>query len=190
MKKIYYTLLFLVLSIGIAKADTRYYTIQTGPNLIYNPYQNNSMHFAFTSCDPFYVKIDGETYFLVFNSDKGYEQRNLVGCGVQKYAIFEPLHKLNADADNSKLTADELKAAGIRFVKLGSGWHLELNDKKQDFSLDKISYINIATTRVSPSVRPYGSFDLYIKKENGSLKKVIGKVSTFSQRYIQRLIQD
>jgi len=175
-------LIFCTLPVNAA---TRYFTIQEGIPNMYGTIPTRPFA-AFSSCDPYVVKIDGTKYFMMFESGSGASA--LVGCGGQtKYDLFTPLKYLERDGDISKLTADELKNAGVRFVAQNFDGTLAVNDKNKDFSLDKVSHIDMTRLRITPAAVAYGNFDLYIKKDSGSLKKIIGKVSLMIPRALNRL---
>ena len=157
--------------ISPSSAETHYNTnmpLQLTPDL-----------FRFSDSNPFWIKIGSTKYYLMRERQDGkYTYKDFLGYDVTKKRLFEPLFELESDGDYSQITAEELAKAGIRFVALGNGGSLQLNDKSQDFPLEKIAYIDMNKLTVSSrsSLRTYGSFAMYVKTERGSLKKYIGHV--------------
>ncbi len=188
MKK--FVLLFILISSALqANAASRYITVQEGVPYFYGNIPTN-IYVAHTSCDPFMVKIDGTKYYMLFEiGNSNYSYNNLLGCtGASKYDMFTPLRNLERDGDVSRLTGEELKSAGIRFVAQNFDNTLAYNDKTKDFDLNKISYIDMTRLRITPAAVAYGNFDVYVKKDgSNSLKKIIGKVSMMGQPYIRRM---
>ncbi len=187
MKKfIVLMILFLAANMPV-NAESRYYTIQQGiPS--FRGWTPTGNFVASSSCDPFMVKIDGIKYFMMFDGAKKPSLENLLGCsGGRKVDFFTPLRDLESDGDYSKLTASELRNAGIRFVATDIHNTLLYSDKSKDFDMNKVDYIDMSRVRITPAAVGYGSFDLYIKKDSGSLKKVIGKVSVLPVRWAERM---
>ncbi len=168
-------------------AASRYFTVQQGIPSFHGMTPTNNF-VAHSSCDPYMVKIDGTKYYLMFETGGGYTYKNLLGCtGTRKYDMFTPLRDLEKDNDTDKLTAAELKNSGIRLVARNFDGTLAVNDKTKDYNLDNVSYIDMTRLRITPSAVGYGSFDLYIKKESGSLKKIIGKVQMMPIRRAEKM---
>lgn len=187
MKKFILLLILFFSSLSV-NAASRYVTVQEGVPYFYGNIPTNTF-VAYSNCDPYMVKIDGTKYYLLFeNGTSNYTYNNLLGCtGASKSDMFTPLRNLERDGDISRLTGEELKSAGIRFVAQNFDDTLAFNDKTKDFDLNKISYIDMTRLRITPATVAYGNFDVYVKKDNGSLKKIIGKVSMRGYRSIKRL---
>lgn len=146
--------------------------------------------FAFSDSTPFWVKIGSTKYYLIRERSDGiYTYKDCVGYDETKKRLFEPLYELDSDGDFSKITAEELAKAKIRFVALGMGGSLELYDKSEDYPLENIAYIdmNKLTSSSRSAYKPYGSFAMYVKTDRGSLKKYIGHVDYQHPRYLRRL---
>ena len=186
MLKVLFVLLSLIIYSLPSAAESRFFTIQTGVPAIYTNLGTPTFG-AYSSCDPFIMKVDGIKYYMMYNSSSGYTYKNLLGCSGQKNSLFEPLYNLESDGDNSKLTGEELESAGVRFVKVKNNGYLDVNNKSSDFGIKKISYIDLSRLRISTGPRPYGNFDVYVKKENGSLKKVISRTTMHTLHYVKSL---
>ena len=182
--------LFVFLSLTVlnlpAFAESRFFTIQTGVPAIYTNLSTPAFG-AYTSCDPFIMKVDGVKYYMMLKSGSGYSYKNLLGCSGKKSSLFEPLYNLESDGDTTKLTADELERGGVRFVKVKNNGYLDVNNKNSDFDLKRISYIDMTRLRISTGPRPYGNFDVYVKKDSGSLKKVISRTTMHTLHYVKSL---
>ena len=146
--------------------------------------------FAFSDSTPFWIKIGSTKYYLIRErADGKYTYKDCVGYDETKTRLFEPLYELDSDGDFSKITAEELAKAKIRFVALGMGGSLELYDRSEDYPLENIAYIDLTklTSSSRSSYKPYGSFAMYIKTDRGSLKKYIGHVDYQHPRLLKRL---
>lgn len=172
MKKIFLLLICILLCLCSASAEIRHVTIIQGGN-----YLNSMMLYpTYKSCDLFEVKIDGTKYFLMSGSGE-FSRQKFLGCSEQsKYDMFTPLRNLEKDGDYTRLTADELKASGIRLVAQNFDGTIAYNNESKDFPLGKISYVDMTRLRITPSAIAYGNFDIYLKKDGGGFKKNIGKV--------------
>lgn len=187
MKNFVLVIFILLLANTAVYAGSRFYTIQQGIPSFHGTTPTGNF-VASSSCDPFMVKIDGTKYFMMYAGANNPSMQNLLGCsGQRKIDFFTPLRDLESDGDNLKITAAELQRAGIRFVATDIHNTLLYNETNKDFDINKISYIDMTRLRITPAAVGYGSFDLYIKKENGNLKKVIGKVSVFPTRWAERM---
>lgn len=172
MKKIFLLLICIFACLEPVRAESRYVTIIQGGNYV----DNMLMYPTYKSCDLFEVKIDGIKYFLMSGSGE-YNRQKFLGCsGQSKYDMFTPLRNLEKDGDYTRLTSDELRTSGIRFVAQNFDGTVAYNNKSKDFPLEKISYIDMTRLRITPSAIAYGNFDIYLKKDGGGVKKVIGKV--------------
>ncbi len=161
-----------------------------GYNNINLPFQLTPDLFRFSDSNPFWIKIGSTKYYLMrTRADGNYTYKDCLGYDITKKRLFEPLFDLESDGDSSKITSAELAKAGIRFVALGNGGSLQLSDKSQDYPLENIAYIDMNKLTVSSrsSIRPYGSFAMYVKTDRGSLKKYIGHVDYQRPVDLQRL---
>ena len=145
-------------------------------------YLRTNQYNAVTSCDPFSIEISGQKYFIVVDrGNKNYTYQSLLGCnGARKTTITQPLEALESDGDGEKLTQEEIRRAGIRFVKLKPSGKLAVYDKKSDYNTDNIGYIDLRRVRFSLSGNAHGSYDVYIKRSSGSHRKIIGHVNAYS----------
>lgn len=172
MKKIFLLLVFIYACFVSANAETKYVTIIQGG------YPNELGYFAqnYKSCDAYELKIDGTKYFLM-DGNGTYSRQKFLGCSAQsKFDMFTPLRNIEKDGDYTKLTSAELKSAGIRLVAQNFDGSIAYNNKSKDFPLEKLNYIDMTRLRFTPAVIAYGNFDVYIKKDGGGTKKIIGKV--------------
>ena len=188
MKKHIAILFFLFMTILAAQADTRYYTMRSGVRTMYG-YIKTNPYSAATSCDPFRVEISGQKYFLVIDrGNKNFTYKSLLGCdGSRKRSITQPLEYLDSDGNGERLSIEELRHAGVRFVKLKSDGKLAVYDKKTDYNLDNIGYIDLRRVRFSITGNAHGNYDVYIKRSSGSLRKVIGHVYSISLHSAKRM---
>ena len=142
--------------------------------------------------DPYVVKIKNVKYYMVKNSPDGiYTKENIIGLNNNKNSLFEDMKQLNSDKDNTKITAEELKKAGIRFVAVDNNKKLMLHNKEKDYPLDNISYIDLANLRETinnGSIGSFGYFDMYIKTNEGP-KKIIGYVSFDTEDELTEMIR-
>lgn len=131
--------------------------------------------------DPYLVQIDGKNYIMIKdNPSKKWSKDNILGINDTKETIFTGLKELESDGDSSKLTSEELKKANIRFVRIADDGAILANDKKQDYSLEKISHIDMARLKklANSSVTGiFGHFNIHLKTDNNSKRIVIGYVT-------------
>ena len=131
--------------------------------------------------DPYIVRIDGNNYIMVINNPTNkWDKNNILGIDDTKETLFKSLMELESDGDYTKLTSKELKQANIRFVKVDENGAILVNDKKQDFSLDKIDYIDMSRLRklANGSVTGiFGHFNVYLKTDNNNKKMIVGYVT-------------
>ena len=181
MKKFVLILLLILFCTGQTLADTRYYTKRNGVRTMYGYIPTNT-YGAYTSCDPFILTVGGEKYYMVVDKrGEAYTYKSLLGCNYpNKHSLHAPLEALNKDCDSEKLTPRELRLARIRFVKLKANGRLALYERDLDYDIDNIGYIDLRRVRFSTTATPYGNFDVYIKRDSGSLKKVVAKVTAHS----------
>ena len=187
MKKFLLIFFIFILFGDISFAETRSVTVKKGYSAMYG-YIPTPVYGAYTSCDPYFFISGGTKYYFVKGNNTPYTYKSLLGCYEdEKHSLFDPLRALNSDNDTEKLTPEELEATGIRFVKLKLNGYLALNDYSQDFNMKKVAYIDLRRTRFSTTVNPYGNFDIYVKRDSGSLKKIIGKVSAHTLYTVRRM---
>ena len=103
---------------------------------------------------------------MVKDNQQPYTRKSLLGCqDASATNKFDPLALLNTDRVTEKLTGEELRNSNIRFVKQKSPMgELDLNNKTNDFDLDKIAYLDL--TKLREFSKDYGEVDLYLKPEN------------------------
>lgn len=169
MKKILILFCLSIFVISVAFAGNVYYTnrngdiLEVGTNFPINKNLKSNL-----SCNTYSFTYRMYTYYMVKDDGTKYSRKSLLGC--EDYSIsnlFDPLVLTNDDKVMEKLTADELKKANIRFVKLKSPMgQLDIYNKKNDFNLDNIAYIDLSQmTYYSDN---YGKVKMYLKpiKEN------------------------
>ena len=146
MKKFFYLFIFCLLTTSIVYASSYYVSrtgeiLQVGTNI---PIKKDMK--ANLTCNTFSFQYRMDKYYMIKDDGSLYNRKNLVGC--EDYSItniFDPLLLLNSDKITEKLTSNELKSANIRFVKLKSPMgQLDIENKKNDFDLDKIAYIDLS----------------------------------------------
>jgi hypothetical protein len=188
MKKFIAIFLLFLMTILAAQADTRYYTTRSGVRTMYG-YIRTNPYSAVTSCDPFSIEINGKKYFLITDrGNKNFTYQSLLGCdGSMKRTITQPLEFLDSDGNGERLSTEELRRAGIRFVRLKPNGKLAVYDKKTDYNLDNIGYIDLRRVRFSTTGNAHGNYDVYVKRSSGSLRKVIGHVHSISLHSVKRM---
>ncbi len=143
--------------------------------------------------DPYVVQIDGQNYVLVKDRcDLNWSEKDLLGIDDPKENRFQSLLSLNSDGDYSKLSPDELKKAGIRFVRMDKNGTLLVNDRKKDYDLNKIDYIdiiNLKRTANSDTTGIFGHFTVYLKTTSAKKKAVVGYVTFETNEKIQVLFK-
>lgn len=143
--------------------------------------------------DPYVVQIDKVNYVLVKDrADDEWSEKDLLGIDDPKENRFESLIALNSDGDYSKLTSAELKKAGIRFVQMTSDGTLLVKDRKKDYDLNKIDYIdiiNLKRTANSESTGIFGHFTVYLKTNSAKKRAVVGYVTYETDKKIQVLFK-
>ena len=143
--------------------------------------------------DPYIVNIDGVNYVLVKDrKDNNWSEKDLLGIDDPKNNRFESLIKLNSDRDFSKVTSDELKKAGIRFVRMNSKGALLVNDRTKDYDLNKVAYIdiiNLKRTANSEQTGIFGHFTVYVKAKNNKTRAIVGHVTYETDKKIEVLFK-
>ena len=131
--------------------------------------------------DPYVVEINGHKYVLVKDrADKNWSEKDLLGIDDPKENRFASLIALNSDLNHGKLTPEELRKAGIRFVRLDSKGALLVNERNKDFNLDKIDYIDIINLKRTANAEVtgiFGHFTVYLKTNNPKKRAVVGYVT-------------
>lgn len=139
--------------------------------------------------DPYLVQIDGKNYIMIKdNPSKKWSKNDILGIDDTKTTLFRALKSIESDGDIRKITSQELKRANIRFARIDSNGVVLANDKKQDYNLDKINYIDMINLRKlanSSITGVFGHFNLYLKTNNNSKKMVIGYVTLHTDDDIQ-----
>lgn len=138
-----------------------------------------------TFLDPYIVNINGKNYVLVKDAqDNNWTVENILGYNDSKEDLFASLKKLETDNDSTKISAQELKNAGIRFVLLNPDQSLVLDDRTKDFDLEKVQYIDMKNLRTALGNKnddgTFGYFYVVIK-ENGKKRAYPGRV-TFEEK--------
>lgn len=187
LKKFLSLFLILILSASYALADTKTFTRRYGVRTMYGYTPTSSPYGAYTDCDPYIFTIGGEKYYMIRDNGGSYNRKSLLGCSEPKRSLFNPLERLNSDSDRQRLTPEELRRAKIRFVRVKSNGKLALHNRRMDYNLNNIAYIDLRRVRFSLSGTPMGSFDIYVKRESGSTRKVVAKVAAKSHYYVDRL---
>lgn len=131
--------------------------------------------------DPYIVPIDGVNYVMVVDKKTNdWSEQDLLGINDPKDNMFLSLRALESDGDVSKLTAQEIKKAGIRLVRLNNDSTLLVNDRKKDFDLNKIDYIdmiNLKRTANSKVTGIFGHFNVYLKTNDPYKRLAVGYVT-------------
>lgn len=131
--------------------------------------------------DPYIIPIDGNNYVMVKDKqDNNWSEKDLLGYEDPKDQMFNSLRGLDVDSDNTKITANELKKASIRLVKLAEDGTLLVKDRTQDLNLNKIKYIdikNLRRTANSQNTGIFGHFYVYLNTEDGSRKMTVGYIT-------------
>ncbi|GEM_PF-4557692 len=143
--------------------------------------------------DPYVIEIDGNKYVLVKDrKDNKWTEKDLLGYEDPKTNRFQSLIGLNSDGDHSKITPAELRKANIRFVRMDKKGALLVNDRKKDYNLNKIDYIdiiNLKRTANAESTGIFGHFTVYLKTNNVAKRAVVGYVTFETNEKIQILFK-
>lgn len=131
--------------------------------------------------DPYVIPVDGVNYVMVKDKKTNdWSEKDLLGIDDPKDNMFLSLRSLESDGNYAKLTPSELKKAGVRLVKLNADGTLLVNDRKQDFDLNKIDYIDmlkLKQTANSENTGVFGHFNVYLKTKGTSKKMTVGYVT-------------
>lgn len=157
----------------------------------YRTSQDNAISMGIYN-DPYMIKVLNNKYYLVKDSlNNQYTLNNIIGYTDQKGSLFNAMRKLDLNKDN-KITSSELKKQNIRFVRLDFTNKLILHDKTKDFNIDNIKLIDLSTLRESVNngnVGSFGYFDVYVKLNDGIIKKITGCVTFETDKELMELIK-
>ena len=186
MKKFIILLILLLTTSAVVNAETKTYTMRQGVRTMYG-YIPTSAYGAYSDCDPYIFTIGGIKYYMLRDNVKSYSRKSLLGCSEKKRTLFHPLEALNSVGDRERLTSAELRRANIRFVKLKTNGKLDVHNKNSDFDLDKIAYVDLRRVRFSLAGTPMGCFDIYVKRDSGSTRKVVARVTAKSHYTVDKM---
>lgn len=157
----------------------------------YRASQNNAISMGIYN-DPYMIKISNNKYYLVKDSlNNQYTLNNIIGYTDKRGSLFTAMRKLDLNKDN-KITSSELKKQNIRFVRLDFTNKLILYDKTKDFNLNSIEFIDLSTLRESVNngnIGSFGYFDVYVKLNDGIIKKITGCVTFETDKELMELIK-
>lgn len=157
----------------------------------YRASQDNAISMGIYN-DPYMIKISNNKYYLVKDSlNNQYTLNNIIGYTDKRGSLFTAMRKLDLNKDN-KITSSELKKQKIRFVRLDFTNKLILYDKTKDFNLNNIEFIDLSTLRESVNngnVGSFGYFDVYVKLNDGIIKKITGCVTFETDKELMELIK-
>ncbi len=168
-------------------------SLATGRMSIYNTPSIRTLNPALSYLDPYIISIEGKNYILVKdNKDNKWTVENILGHDDNKDNLFGALKKLESDGDTSKITVDELKKAGIRFVRLNSDGSAELDNRNLDYDLNNVFYIDMKNLRTALGNKNQdGTFGYFyvIINENGKKRAVPGRVTFEEKQELQKYIK-
>ena len=168
-------------------------SVVSGRMSIYNNPSIRTLNPALAYLDPYIVSIEGKNYILVKDSkNEKWSVENILGYDDSKNNLFGALKKLESDGDTTKITFDELKKAGIRFVLLNSDGSAELDNKNLDYNLDNVFYIDMKNLRTALGNKNQdGTFGYFyvIVNENGKKRAVPGRVTFEEKEELQKYIK-
>ncbi len=157
----------------------------------YRASQDNAISMGIYN-DPYMIKISNNKYYLVKDSlNNQYTLNNIIGYTDKRGSLFTAMRKLDLNKDN-KITSSELKKQNIRFVRLDFTNKLILYDKTKDFNLNNIEFIDLSTLRESVNngnIGSFGYFDVYVKLNDGIIKKITGCVTFETDKELMELIK-
>ena len=157
----------------------------------YRASQDNAISMGIYN-DPYMMKISNNKYYLVKDSlNNQYTLNNIIGYTDKRGSLFTAMRKLDLNKDN-KITSSELKKQNIRFVRLDFTNKLILYDKTKDFNLNNIEFIDLSTLRESVNngnIGSFGYFDVYVKLNDGIIKKITGCVTFETDKELMELIK-
>lgn len=143
--------------------------------------------------DPYIVNINNKSYVLVKDSKNNeWTVDNILGTGDERSDLFASLKALDSDGDTSKITSKELKKANIRFVLLNYDGSLALEDRKSDYDLSNVKYIDMNNLRTALGNKnqdgTFGYFYVVIN-ENGEIKYAPGRVTFEEEKDLEKYIK-
>ncbi len=143
--------------------------------------------------DPYVVTIDNNTYVMVKDrKDNNWSADDILGINDPKENRFASLVALNSDLNHARLTPEELKKAGIRFVRMGKDGSLLVKERNKDFDLNKIDYIdiiNLKRTANSANTGIFGHFTVFLKTNTAKKRAVVGYVTFETKETINVLFK-
>lgn len=143
--------------------------------------------------DPYIVNVNGQNYVLVKDDpNNNWTIENILGYNDSREDLFASLKNLETDNDISKISAQELKKAGIRFVLLNPDQSLVLEDRTKDFDLEKVQYIDMKNLRTAlGNKNDDGTFGYFyvIVKENGKKRAYPGRVTFEDKQELNKYIK-
>lgn len=157
----------------------------------YRASQDNAISMGIYN-DPYMIKISNNKYYLVKDSlNNQYTLNNIIGYTDKRGSLFTAMRKLDLNKDN-KITSSELKKQNVRFLRLDFTNKLILHDKTKDFNPNNIEFIDLSTLRESVNngnVGSFGYFDVYVKLNDGIIKKITGCVTFETDKELMELIK-
>lgn len=174
MKKLLLILLFSIIAMSAAFADTIYHTYLQN-SLYYNGQPiNNRIYGVYSKCDPISISYRYEKYYMIKDDGGPYNRKSLLGCDDwSRSTLFDPLINLNSDNIWERLTPDEIRKANVRFVRVKTNGKLDIANKEHDFDLDKVMYIDLYKFRIQTNSIANGEVDMYIKTSHGNANRII-----------------
>ena len=142
--------------------------------------------------DPYILPINNVNYVMVKDKNTNdWSERDLLGIDDPKDNMFLSLRRLESDNDYSKITSAELKQARIRLVRLNDNGVLLVNDRSQDYSLNKIDYIDMLHLRQTANSKEtgiFGHFNVYLDT-NDVNKMIVGFVTFDTDSKLQIMFE-
>jgi len=167
-------------------------SVASGRMNIYNTPSIRTLNPALSYLDPYIVSINGKNYILIKDSkDNNLTVENILGHDDSREDLFGALKKLESDGDATKITADELKKAGIRLALLNSDGSAELVNRNSDYDLNNVFYIDMKNLRTALGNKNQdGTFGYFyvIINENGKKRAVPGRVTFEEKQELQKYI--
>ena len=143
--------------------------------------------------DPYVVTINNNTYVMVKDrKDNNWSADDILGINDPKENRFASLVALNSDLNHARLTPEELKKAGVRFVRMGTDGSLLVKERNKDFNLNKIDYIdiiNLKRTANSANTGIFGHFTVFLKTNTAKKRAVVGYVTFETKETINVLFK-
>ncbi len=143
--------------------------------------------------DPYIVTIDGKEYILIIDKNNIFEKEDILGIYDTPRTLFQAMLDLESDGDPSYISGEELKKAGVRFVRKKNN-KVYFNDTTQDFDIERVKGIPLnSMVQILPNYYTYGTFgtfDIYTTLKNGHkiIVQNIGKVDFVKEKTINKWI--